>query len=223
MIVVNIASLQIEFHIALEKAIDKQYLIENELREINNYLNYSATPKQKRKGFFGLGYPSKETQIFKIYVPNLLRSFFVEAFNSYLINGSFQLEINSQDTEESQKIKSEVSDQAYAFAEYYKWLNEIKSLPQKVKKRTGLSHKQKLLALHYMGLDTSKFDNTAVAKILSEVLDLSEDNTRQYLSYLSAGRNNVRTKANLEKINQLFEEQGLTEISWKIKSDIEKI
>jgi len=102
-------------------------------------------------------------------------------------------------------------------------VTSLKDIPQKTTSKSSLSHKQKLLALHYLGLNTTKYENTKIAKILAEVLELSEDNTRIFLSYLSAGKNEVRTKANLEKVNQLFEKQGLSEISETIINDIKKL
>lgn len=219
----TLSELKVSFNSALEHSTDKQYLIENELREINNYVSYTPIPKVEKR-LYAKYYPAqKGTGVFDLNIPQAQRKDFTEAFNSILRTGESQIEKNFQEPIEAFDIRQQVVKQAYEFAEYYKWLNEIKNSPQKASKKSTLSHKQKLLALHYLGLDTNKFDNSAVAKILSEVLELSEDNTRQYLSYITAGRNNVRTKANLEKVNQLFEQQGITEIYNKIKSDIEKI
>ncbi|WP_029034232.1 hypothetical protein [Salinimicrobium terrae] len=219
----TLSELKKAFHSALEEATDKQYLIENELREINNFISYVPIPKVQKRLYVKYHSVQKGTEIFDLNIPQAQRKDFTEAFNSILRTGEFQIEKSFHEPNEAFEIRLNIKKQAFEFAEYYRWLNELKSSPQKASKKNVLTHKQKLLALHYLGLDTSKFDNSAVAKILSEILELSEDNTRQYLSYISAGRNNVRTKTNLEKVNQLFEEQGLTDISKKIKSDIEKI
>jgi hypothetical protein len=140
-----------------------------------------------------------------------------------MFSGSFIAERDYNDNDNMFKFKTETVNQAYEFFEYYKWLNSLINEPKKDVKKSSLTHKQKLLALHYLGLDTSKFENSKIAKILSEILELSEDNTRQYLSYITAGKNEVRTKANLEKVNQLFENQGLLDISLSIKKDLEKL
>jgi len=114
--------------------------------------------------------------------------------------------------------------QGFEFAKYTLWLKrDMKNDGLNKKKKTPLSHKQKMLALHYLGLDLSKYDNTKSAKILSQILDLSEENTRKYISYLSAGKNNVRTKSNLEKLSQLFEQQNFIDVSNQINSDIKKM
>ena len=207
---------QKEFNSALEISIDKNYLIENELREINNFLNFSSAPNKKRKGLFKTP-KANQTSVFKLVIPNMLGSQFIDAYHSFLKIGDFEPPKFHQDTEESFKVKKEISKQAFEFSEYYKWLIVLQTTPQKVHKKSSLTHKQKLLALHYLGLDTSKYDNTKIAKILSEILELSEDNTRQYLSYLTARKNDVRTKNNLEKVSQLFENQGLDNISNTIK------
>lgn len=112
--------------------------------------------------------------------------------------------------------------QAKEFSKYYLWLKNLKP-SDKVQKQSSLSHKQKMLALHYLGLDLSKYDNTKSAKILSLILDLDEGNTRKYLSYVSAGKNDVRTKTNLSKLNEVFKHQGLDDIAFTIKNDLDKI
>ena len=89
--------------------------------------------------------------------------------------------------------------------------------------KSDLTHKQKMLALHYLGLDLSQYDNTKSAKILSLILDLDEGNTRKYLSYVAAGKNEVRTKSNFKKLNEVFKHQGLDDIAFTIKNDLDKI
>lgn len=209
------------FNSALEQSTDKQFLVENELREVNNFINNLPIPKVQKRFFVKYHPAQKGTEIFNLAIPQGRE--FSEAFTSILKTGDLKIEKSFHEPTEAFEIRQNIVKQASEFAEYYKWLNGLKNSPQKLPRKSSLSHKQKLLALHYLGLDTGKFDNSAIAKILAEVLELSEDNTRQYLSYITAGRNNVRTKSNLEKLHQIFEKQGLTEISNKIKSDIEKI
>lgn len=214
--------LQKEFEIALKSCINKKYLIENELKEVLNYVNTIPNNKLWQKPVKPI-FENKLSKIFVIDIPSMLRNLFNDAFTNYMTLGHFEVVKSHTDTNEMYQIKEDTVKQANVFSEYYKWLNELIATPQKVEKKSSLTHKQKLLALHYLGLDTSKFENSKTAKILSEILELNEDNTRQYLSYITAGKNEVRTKSNLEKVNQLFENQGLLDISTIIKKDLEKL
>ena len=220
----TLSELQNNFNSALKNATSKKFLIETELREIERYLEYDPREKYaKRRGISKYIAPPKTYEIFKLRIPNYQRGIFNIAFNSFMRNGEFETPRHENKTDEQFKDDELVVKQAYEFSKYYTWLISLKETPEKSIKKSSLTHKQKLLALYYFGLDTSKYDNSKTAKILSQILDLSEDNTRQYLSYLTAGKNNVRTKSNLEKVSQLFEEQELNDISTSIKKDIEKL
>jgi hypothetical protein len=219
----TLSQFQSEFETGLENSNNKKFTLENEVKEVLNYINTIPTYTKLFRKPIKPTFENKANKIFVINIPVSLRSLFSEAFTKYITTGDYELERLYHDTNETYQIKDDTVKQAYVFSEYYKWLNELITRPQKVEKKSSLTHKQKLLALHYLGLDTSKFENSKTAKILSEILELSEDNTRQYLSYITAGKNEVRTKANLEKVNQLFENQGLSDISSNIKKDLEKL
>lgn len=219
---ITLTQLKENFNIVLEISINKKYTIENEINAITDYINSIPNYKLFQKPV-NADLKNKNNKIFKIKISDLSRSLFSDTFNNYMLVGKQIVERFHSDTDEMFEYKERIVNQAYEFADYYKWLNELLATPQKTEKKGSLTHKQKLLALHYLGLDTSKFENSKTAKILSEILELSEDNTRQYLSYISAGKNEVRTKANLEKVNQLFENQGLLDISSNIKKDLEKL
>jgi hypothetical protein len=220
--ITTLSQFQNKFNSVFKKSNNQKFVVDSELNAILNYVNtipnYGSFRKLVKPAF-----ENKTAQIFELETPSLLRSLFNESFNQFMMVGNYNPERLHSDTDEMFLIKEETTKQSYEFSEYYKWLNELLVVPQKPQKKSSLSHKQKLLALHYLGLDTSKYDNTKIAKILSEILELSEDNTRQYLSYLSAGKNDVRTKTNLEKVNQLFENQEITDISNTIKKDLEKL
>lgn len=216
--------LQNKFNTATENNANRNLLIENEIREIENYVNYiPAYTSPFRKKAIPLTI-NKSPKIFDFGNTYIDRKIFNESFYEYLNSGKpITIERLHNDNDEMYRIKQNSANQSIETFKYYEWLKIQLSIPQKAQKKSSLSHKQKLLALHYLGLDTSKYDNTKIAKILSEILELSEDNTRQYLSYLSAGKNDVRTKTNLEKVNQLFENQEITDISNTIKKDLEKL
>lgn len=219
----TLSELQNNFNSALNNATSKKFLIDNELKEIDNFLNYDPLEKYNNRGLKKFVSKPTSNRVFKIEIQNYQRTFFTNAFNTFLINGEFENKRHETISDDQFKNNQFVVKQAYEFSKYYDWLNSLKETPVKSIKKSTLTHKQKLLALHYLGLDTSKFDNSKVAKILSEILELSEDNTRQYLSYLSAGKNNVRTKSNLETVSKLYDNQGLTDISNTIKKDLEKL
>ncbi|MBA4275307.1 hypothetical protein [Flavobacterium sp.] len=218
----SFSQFQNKFNSVFEKSNKQKFVIDNEISAVINYVNTIPNYGSFRKPVEST-FKNKTTQIFELEIPVLLRSLFSESFNQFILGGNYKNKRLHSDTDEIFMIKEETTIQSYEFSEYYKWLNELLLVPQKAQKKSVLSHKQKLLALHYLGLDTSKYDNTKIAKILSEILDLSEDNTRQYLSYVTAGKNDVRTKNNLEKVNQLFENQGITDVSNAIKKDLEKL
>ena len=219
----TLSELQNKFNSALNNATSKKFLIDNELKEIENFLNYDPLEKYNNRGLKKFVSKPTSHRVFKIEIQNYQRTLFTSAFNNLMINGEFETPKNEITSDEQFKKDQFVVKQAYEFSKYYTWLNSLKETPEKSIKKSSLTHKQKLLALYYFGLDTSKYDNSKTAKILSQILDLNEENTRQYLSYLTAGKNNVRTKSNLEKVSQLFEDQELKDISSTIKKDIEKL
>ncbi len=218
--IIKLQEFQNNFNSAIEISIDQKFDINNEITEILSYTRTipEYTPSFRKPTYAQL--KNKSNRIFELNIADLNRSLFRDSFNSFIRYGKYQLEKSHTDTNETYQIKEHITKQAFEFSEYYKWLNSLLNAPQKATTKNSLSHKQKLLALHYLGLNTAKFENTKIAKVLAEVLELSEDNTRIFLSYLSAGKNEVRTKANLEKVNQLFEKQGISEISDVIKKDI---
>lgn len=204
------------FEVAIENISNKDSFIGNEIREIESYL-FSSKPI--RKGGFknmNLNVFRKSRRIFKININKNFEPLFTEAFQGYDLDGEF---IDDRGKEGEYKI---VIEQARQFCQYYQWLKEKKINPKLIAKKGSLTHKQKMLALHYLGLDTNEYDNSKLAKILSKVLELNEDNTRQYLSYVSGGNNEVRTIKNLKTVRQLYKNQGFISISNKIESDIEK-
>lgn len=220
---ISLSEFKNSFSSALEEETDKNFLIENELREVNNYVSYVPVPKTQKRLYIKYYSVQKGTGVFDINIHQAQRKEFTEAFNTILRTGEFKVKKNFHEPTEAFKIRQQIVKQAFEFAEYYKWLNELKTTPQKLPKKSSLDHKEKLLALHYLGLDLSKFDNKKSAKILSEIIGHSEENTRKYLSYLAAGKNDVRTPKTLKNTLNLFASQGFDEISNTIKADLEKI
>ena len=215
----TLTELQNDFNSALEKTINKNFLIENELREINNYLDYSPTPKIKRTGLVHLK-KANQTQIFKLSISNMLRPLFTEAVHSILTTGKFQTIKSIIDTEESLNIKKQISKQAVEFSEYYRWLKELDV--KKVSLERHIPLNQVLLALYYMGLNVER-NKSKTANVLSEILNKDKSNIRKSLSYVQAGNNNVRTESNLIEVLHLFERNGYDEIVREVREDIDRL
>jgi hypothetical protein len=218
----TLSQLQSDFGTALENSINKKFTIENETKEVLNYINTIPNANLFRKSIKPT-FENKASKIFVIDIPSLLRNLFSEAFNNYMTTGNYELKRLHTDTDEMYQINKETVKQANVFSEYYKWLNELQATPQKAEKKNTLSHKEKMLALYYLGLDMRKFSNNKQsAIILSKILGLDESNTKDYLTYFEGNKGKVKTEANINKMLDLFENQDFKEIQKKIKEDLEK-
>lgn len=220
MTIKTFSDLKKDFTEILEKSIDKNFTIENEVNEVLEFVNNVSNISFRKAVKNRVKNQSKFRNLF-IKESNQL---FKDSFNNIIQYGEYNIERLFSDTNETFLYKQNVVFQAKEFVEYYKWLkSKNDDTTKSVKKSNPLTHKQKMLTLHYLGLDFSKYDNTKIAKVLSEVLELDVNNTRQYLSYLIAGKNEVRTKQNLQAVQKLFENQGLNDISSTIEKDIDKL
>ncbi|WP_445956928.1 hypothetical protein [Yeosuana sp.] len=224
MSIITNLELQKKFDTAIENSVNKNILIENEIREIENYVNnipvYSFSLKKSAKPLT----MNKSPKVFDFGKTYIDRKIFNESFHDYLRNAKpITIERLYDESDETYRIKQNSSEQAIETFKYYEWLR-IK-LTKKAKQSISFNHEEKLLALLYLGLNTTEYDNTKCAKILNAIIGLSEQNTREMLSYLyNDGINNpVRTKKHLEKVSKQFENQGLTVISNKIKEDIKNL
>ena len=217
--IITLSQLQAKFKSVSEKSINNKYIIDAEINAIINYVNTfpinNILVKPIRE--------NKTNKIFELNFPQLLRDLFNNAFNGYITQGDFVNERFHSDTDEMYKIQEETVKQAFEFSEYYKWLEELQNNPQKTEKKNGLTLNQKVLALEYLGVDINSTDKTKMAKILSAVLGMNEQNIRECLTYINTRKNDVRTKINLKPIYQLFDSQELNVISEKIKKDIETL
>lgn len=157
---------------------------------------------------------------------------FFEAYQNYYNN-----EVENEFTEfkktsditesELQRFNEQYKEyhvQGLEFGKYVLWLKRHENKNVLSKPITGkLTNKQKLLALYYLGLKLNSYDKTKIAKILSQVLEIGENNIRINLSSIHGKNKEVRTLENLTKTSELFENVGITEISSKIKAEIENM
>lgn len=220
--ITKFSDLKSKFENALENAPHRDLLLHNETTELLEFINYIPNYRLFKKRTHP---PFTKTGkgIFEIHVSDLNRQFISAGFQGYLETGGFRLIRFSGDTDEMYKIKLENVQQGVELFKYYKWLNELIATPQKTQKKNSLSHKEKMLALYYLGLDMRKFSNNKQsAIILSKILGLDESNTKDYLTYFDGNKGKVKTEANINKMLDLFENQDFKEIQKKIKDDLEK-
>lgn len=199
-----------EFEKEYQKTENKRFLVENEIKEVESFLDTDIF-KIARKSRL-MGYSHKLNRVFRVkYTSNdVFKSF----FHGIQLNSNFELPKDCQNVEYYENVFKDVLE----LSSYYDYLKDLIKKPKQAK--STLSHKQKMLALHYLGLDLSKHEKKSIAVILSQILDLDYENTRKYLTYYSGGKNDVRTKSNLEKMYEIFKNQGFTDISNTIKEDL---
>ena len=210
------------FQEKLESTLNQKFLIDREILAIETFL---LNQQRHQTGTIPSSAFKPVGSVLDIdSIPYIRYRDFVSVCENFILEGTAGIEESQMSSTLFPAEKKEVILQAQELADYYKWLKGLVS-SEKItpKKQSNLSHKQKMLALYYLGLDLSKFDNSKSAKILSDILELNEENTRKYLSYLAAGKNEVRTKNNLAKLNQIFKNQGFIDISTAIESDLEKL
>lgn len=215
----------------LETAKNRDYLIDNEIYQIQTF---TSAPEKEAIFIGDLNLANETNSVFDlmhlgspVYFNTVFNEFLIDGKVSPILDFDGEADLSHKDdlpVVEDDFFKDE-REEAIAFAEYFLWLKKLNS-PEKNKansnSETSLTIKQKILALHYLGLDFNANDKVKLAKVLSKILGVGEENTRKYLSYVSAGKNQVRTKENLEKISHLFENSGITELSDKIKSELNK-
>ncbi|MHC0439256.1 hypothetical protein [Flavobacterium sp. 3-210] len=223
--IIRLQQFQNDFNSVAEKSPNKPLVIEKELEEINKYLNFDLAETYKKPKILRFYSHPKPQRIFNINIPNYLRDIFSEAFNSYLTYGTYNQEKHPNEEIESFQKKLNTAEQAFELFEYYKWLKKQLTTKTKTKPSITLNHQEKILALHFLGMDTINLNATKTAKMLSAILGLDEQNTREILGalYINAVNNPVRTKKHFENLQHHFENIGLSEISKKIKDEISEL
>lgn len=202
-----------EFKEELEKVKNKEFLIQNEIRQIEIFTSkrdgeiYSSqhTPDNRTNSVFDLSYYGSIDLI-------------NETFHHYSIYGSIDDFNRKEDYSNEYTIKNGI-----LLAEYYFWLKELKITPKSDKKYTSLNNDQKLLALHFLGLDLRDYTKTHVRKVLGEILNIGNENIRKNLSVLQGGKNNLRTEDNFKKLLELFENKTFESIQNKIKKELKDL
>ncbi|MFM9987374.1 hypothetical protein [Flavobacterium sp.] len=207
------------FNLAIENTENKKFVIETEIDEIKNYINYIPNFKTFQKPVKS-NLKNKANKIFDLKISDLLRDLFSDAFNQHMQVGTYKLEKSHSDTPEMYKIKEDTVKQASEFSEYYKWLSNYNFVPQKEEEfNVGL----RLLSLEYLGVDLLNNDKTKIARTLAPIIGMHQQTIRTSLTYLHIDKNEIRTIGNLLKLQEFFKNQGHTSIVLKIQKDIEAI
>jgi hypothetical protein len=224
MSIITNLELQNKFNTATENSLNRHTLITFEIREIEEHIN--TTPANTR-AFRKMTYTSTVNDSKKIFDFSGIyidRKIFNESFYQYLNNGTpITIERLYNDNDEIYNHKQNSADQAIEFFKYYEWLKIQLLTPQKVEKKNTLNHKEKMLALYYLGLDMRKFgNNVQSASILSKIIGFDESNTKRFLTYFDGKECEVKKEPNMTKMLELFEHQDFKEIHNAIKKDLEK-
>ena len=218
--VVKLSELQENFNSVSQNSPYQIIIIENEIDEVMKYVT-TIPPVYGTRHFKEISKPRTtymSNRIFNLDIHD--RVLFSKAFSEIMYTGDFKLE--STNIENYKTI-----EQAKELFEYYLWLRKLlkerQSTPQKTEKKSPLTHKQKMLALYYLGLDFRKFkNNKQSAIILSKILDLDFYNTKENLTYFDGINCEVKTEDNIKATLELFEHKDFKEIHTRIKKDIEK-
>lgn len=220
--IITLEQFQNDFNKSIEKSLNQKYDIESQIKEILEFVNTIPNQRTFRKPIRPEFRTIRTSIVSKIYPYD--RILLSNAFYSIKETGNYDLVHTVNDSEPTNHYITNTVKQAFELFEYYKWLNELLNPSKKVEKKTEeLSHKAKILALYYLGLDMRKFgNNLQSAKILSKILGLDESNTKRYLTYFDGNTAKVKTKENLNTALELFEHKDFKEIHSKIKKDLEK-
>ncbi|MEP6004780.1 MAG: hypothetical protein ABJ248_15070, partial [Maribacter dokdonensis] len=145
----------------LEKVENKEFLVDNEINQIQKFIS-NDEPYQEID--FEVAFMKESNSVFNL---NELGNpvFFNDIFNHYMMYGEYQSilgnvisddEVLLGDINDDESVM-EIVKEAVCFADYYKWLKSFGKEKHKPKSNSSLTHKQKMLALHYLGLDLGKY------------------------------------------------------------------
>jgi hypothetical protein len=224
MSIITNLELQNKFNTATKNSLNRHTLITFEIREIEEYINTIPANTRAFRKMIYTSTVNASKKIFDFSGIYIDRKVFNESFYQYLNNGTpITIERLYNDNDEIYNHKQNSADQAIEFFKYYEWLKIQLLTPQKVEKKNTLNHKEKMLALYYLGLDMRKFgNNVQSAIILSKIIGFDESNTKRFLTYFDGKECEVKKEPNMTKMLELFEHHDFKEIHNAIKKDLEK-
>ncbi|USD26597.1 hypothetical protein [Flagellimonas marinaquae] len=216
--------LQSNFQKELNESTKKQNLIENEIREIEHFLvpKVYHQPTNVLAGGSGTPPERESYHVFRVSIPKGYHQLFSRAFKQFDIKGKFDFEPFPNTPESTIQNSMLVIQQAEEFSKYYSWLKDLINGSEKTGFRSKLSHAQKLLALHYLGLDLRNYDYSKSARILTEVYGQNSADIRKLIPHLTGSNNKVMNEKNIKGVLNLFRSIGFTGITEQIELDLEK-
>lgn len=222
--IITATELQEKFDLTIQNNSHRTIKIENEIKAVEEYVYNIPTPRSTfRKQPTKISI-NKTPQVFDLGYTYIDRNIFNEAFCKYLNSEEKTIvEQLHNEPKEVHYLKQRSADQAIELFKYFTWLKVI--LTKKTKPTITLNHQEKMLALHFLGMNTSKFNDTKIAKILSVILGLDEQNTREILGalYVNAPNNPVRNNKHFENLQKQFKNIGLNEIAEEINEKIKDL
>ncbi|QZK91569.1 hypothetical protein K5V07_14090 [Flavobacterium sp. CHNK8] len=219
--IITANTLQEKFDLTIQNNFNRNLKIENEIKAVEEYVYNVPVLRNPFKRQPIQANVNKTPQVFDLGQTYIDRNIFHDAFYKYLNSEEKTIiEQLHDENEETQHLKQRSADQAIELFKYYTWLKVL--LSTKAKPSIALNHQEKMLALNLLGMDTSKFNDNKIAKILSVILGLDEQNTRKILGtlYINAVNNPVRNKKHFENLHNQFKSIGLNEIAEEIEKEI---
>lgn len=223
--------LQKDFLKRSKKISNTKHFLENELKQIDIFLNHKAYEVRSDYLIGGNDYQSEIKIIDSVYYNvRSAWSTFIKPYNEYYYNGTempykpieSMLGNTKEEVDETNKRVKQYHIQGTEFAKYVLWLKELQSNPVKKSsenKFSDLNNDQKLLALHYLGLDLRDYTKKQAAYALGQILNIGNENIRKNLSVFQGGKNKLRTPENFDKLIELFENKTFESISNKLKRE----
>ncbi|SFZ90260.1 hypothetical protein SAMN05428642_101832 [Flaviramulus basaltis] len=215
---------------------NKKLYIQDELKQIDTFFNHQNFNVTTNNLFDNINnsYKPKIETIKKVFSEVKYGwDTFIKAYEHYYYNGKEIKFIPFEKGSDITQLQNDRFNERYEkyhiqgleFGKYVLWLKEPEIKQNGKSNPSYLSHKQKLLALQYLGLNLVGIDDTKAGFVLSKILDLDETNTRKYIPkiYHNSKDNDVRTKRNFEKLLKLFENEQFEDVSKKIEQDINSL
>lgn len=231
----NLHELQDIFNVRYEKIKNKTLLIEDELKQIDEFFETEGKNIYRQDLVdFLISIDRVPNSVFNthwIYPPTGYFFDFKKYYEGYLYE---EIELPIPDNKPTENIPQKDIDinmeglkpvrlQAIELAKYTIWLKELKSTntlkPQK--KKDTLSQKQKLLALHYLGLDFRNHDYIKSAKVLQEIYGHHFEDSRKLMPMLYDTNNTLKTSDNLRSVLNIFKSIGFTDAVEDIQKDLD--
>lgn len=231
----NLQELQDIFNIRYENIKNRTLLIEDELKQIDVFFE-TVGKNIYRKDIvdFLTSIGKVPNHVFNthwIYPPTGHFVDFKKYYEAYLYeeiehplpDNELTENISQKDMDSNMEGLKPVRLQAIELAKYTIWLKELKSTdtlkPQKNK--DSLSQKQKLLALHYLGLDFRNHDYIKSAKVLQEIYGHHFEDSRKLMPMLYDTNNSLKTSDNLRSVLNIFKSIGFTDAVEDIQKDLD--